>query len=54
MKLAEEKENWKNIYSDFLFMQICDTVIEALENMGLDTAVMQARDLVEKTKREAD
>lgn len=50
----EERENWRNIYSDFLFMQICDTVIEALENIGLDDAASESRALVEKTKREAD
>lgn len=31
----EEKENWRTIYSDFLFMQICDTVYDALEKSGM-------------------
>lgn len=47
----EEKENWKNIYSDFLFMQICDTVIEALEKLNLDSLVKDARRTVESIKR---
>lgn len=44
----EEKNHWKEIYSDFLFMQICDTVIEALEEFELDK---EGRAAVEETKK---
>lgn len=47
----EEKENWRNIYSDFLFMQICDTVIEALEKLDQPEAVKEARNAVDEIKK---
>jgi len=47
----EEKVVWKNIYTDFLFMQICDTVIEALEKLGLDSYADEAKEAVDDIKR---